>query len=192
MTGSFFLFTSLALAGFQAPPEDLLTSPGLDPTENANTITEFRQRFDRSFTLAAHRSHSSHRSHGSHRSHRSSSGGGYSPSPSRPAPSTRPAVPAVPGNRNLDSTPPSSVLPGSPAIAPEVQQRLRGNSEAFRELARRVQLALYARGFYTGAIDGIPGPMTAAAITGFERSQGLTVTGRITDDLLDALAITGY
>src|SRR5918998_6686305 len=40
-----------------------------------------------------------------------------------------------------------------------------------------LQVALKARGHYRGAIDGIAGPMTAAAIRDFQRAAGLEVDG---------------
>lgn len=186
MSTSLLLLPHLLLAGFQTPPDDLFAHgrPRAEHPGSGQRIDNTRG-FDRPFTLAAHRSHSSHASHGSHRS---SSGGGYS-TPSTPSP-VRPYTP--PTSSGSDSTAPSSILPNSPAIAPEVQQRLNGNSALFVEVVRQVQLGLYARGYYTGAIDGIAGPMTAAAITAFERDSGLPVTGRVTDGLLNALVITGF
>jgi peptidoglycan hydrolase-like protein with peptidoglycan-binding domain len=40
-----------------------------------------------------------------------------------------------------------------------------------------LQVALKERGFYTGAIDGIAGPLTAKAVRRFQRRAGLTVDG---------------
>ena len=40
-----------------------------------------------------------------------------------------------------------------------------------------LQVALHARGFYRGPIDGISGPMTAQAIRRFQQSAGLSVDG---------------
>ena len=51
-------------------------------------------------------------------------------------------------------------------------------------------MALYGLGYYSGAIDGLIGPETSAAITSYQRSNGLSVTGTINDELLDALNIT--
>lgn len=40
-----------------------------------------------------------------------------------------------------------------------------------------LQVALKARGFYAGAIDGIAGPLTARGVRKFQRSAGLVVDG---------------
>jgi peptidoglycan hydrolase-like protein with peptidoglycan-binding domain len=40
-----------------------------------------------------------------------------------------------------------------------------------------LQVALAAKGLYRGPIDGIAGPLTAAAVRDFQRSSGLTVDG---------------
>jgi His-Xaa-Ser repeat protein HxsA len=71
-----------------------------------------------------------------------------------------------------------------------VQERLRGNTRAFQALVYRVQVALFALGYYNGAIDGLIGPQTRAAISLYQRNHGLQVTGTIDDELLDALNIT--
>src|ERR671932_2586979 len=40
-----------------------------------------------------------------------------------------------------------------------------------------LQVALKARGFYRGAIDGIAGPLTAQAVRRFQRRAGIAVDG---------------
>jgi peptidoglycan hydrolase-like protein with peptidoglycan-binding domain len=55
------------------------------------------------------------------------------------------------------------------------------------ELTVAVQTGLRERGYYTGALDGIAGAGTAAAIAAFERAAGLAPTGRPTEALLAAL-----
>jgi soluble lytic murein transglycosylase-like protein len=40
-----------------------------------------------------------------------------------------------------------------------------------------LQVALKARGFYSGPVDGIAGPQTAAAVRAFQRDAGITVDG---------------
>jgi His-Xaa-Ser repeat protein HxsA len=71
-----------------------------------------------------------------------------------------------------------------------VQERLRGSTRAFQALVYRVQVALFALGYYNGVIDGLIGPQTKAAISLYQRNYGLKVTGTIDDELLDALKIT--
>ncbi len=46
-----------------------------------------------------------------------------------------------------------------------------------RVVVRDVQRKLAASGYYAGAIDGLAGPMTRAAIRRFEADAGLPVTG---------------
>lgn len=186
-----FIIPSLLAAGFVA---DILeaTLP-IEWTNDTDSTDPYIQLFqlDQKYDLAAHRSHSSHRSHGSHRSHRSGSGGSVAPPhtpPSRtePSPPSR-TEPPTPPSRNLESTPPSSVLPRSPSTAP--QQTLPGNSAKFAEIVRRVQAALYAQGYYTGPLDGVVGPNTRAALSKFQKDHGLSATGTITTETLNALRV---
>ena len=73
--------------------------------------------------------------------------------------------------------------------APEAPKPLPGNSGVFKDVVMRVQTALYAYGYYTGAIDGIVGTGTKTAISKFQKDWGLSVTGTITPEVLDALNI---
>lgn len=50
-----------------------------------------------------------------------------------------------------------------------------------------VQARLNNLGFACGAVDGIAGEKTKAALMGFQHSVGLTVTGEVDDDTLDKL-----
>lgn len=60
-----------------------------------------------------------------------------------------------------------------------------GESEAPASLlVKDVQTALATRGFYSGPIDGYAGPSTSAAISDFERAEGLTVTGVASEKVL--------
>jgi His-Xaa-Ser repeat protein HxsA len=134
-------------------------------------------RLEHKYNLAAHRSHSSHGSHGSHQSHRSS--GGTTTTPLITPPSDTDT------SRNKQSTPESTVLPSSPAIAPI----LPGNSQKFRQVITQVQLGLTAYGYYTGTVDGVMGPQTKVAISKFQSAWGLPVTGTVTPEVLNALGI---
>jgi hypothetical protein len=53
-----------------------------------------------------------------------------------------------------------------------------------------VQKELAKLGYYHGQIDGIVGPETTKAISGFQSVDKLTVTGRIDDQTLKALQIS--
>jgi His-Xaa-Ser repeat protein HxsA len=194
MSITLFALQTLAAAGLQNPPENLpVTTPALDP---AQTNQERQFRLQRDFTLAAHRSHSSHRSHASHRSSYEGHSG------------TSNATPAAPrASRNTDSTPPHSVLPSSPSIAPTTNGQttsqtaaidpssskltaLRGNSAQFTALVKKVQLALFARGYYIGPVDGKINDECKVAISRAEKAFRLPPSGTLSDGLLDALNIT--
>lgn len=142
------------------------------------------------YTLAAHRSHSSH---GSHRSHRSSSGSGYV-APSRPSISRTPSYSPPPSGllsnptRNRRTTPATSVLPSSPAIAGKPKP-LKGNTAQFKELLKKLQVALLAFGYYTGAVDGIMGPKLRIAISRYQKDAGYKVTGTVTPEVQNAFGL---
>lgn len=52
---------------------------------------------------------------------------------------------------------------------------------------REAQSLLAALGYYAGTIDGLAGTQTRAAVTAFQRDQGLTVDGKIGEQTLAAL-----
>jgi len=120
--------------------------------------------------FASHRSHSSHKSHGSHRS---SSGGG-SAVRRRSSPT-----------RRSNSTPSSSILPRSSSSSTPLL-----SAESFTDTAKRVQRGLKAFGYYDGAIDGIIGKSSRAALKTFQTDFSLKVTGTITPEVLKALGIS--
>ena len=154
-----FLISSLAAAGLTSHSDaHVIKASGAMPDIDNDWIENY-QNNDLPFSLAGHRSHSSHSSHGSHRS--SSSG----VTPSYRAPSL--------------STPPTSTLPSKPT--------LRGNSNAFLELAKRIQIELMIVNLYRGPIDGIVGPKTLEAIMKYQRMKGLPITGNIDETLLRAM-----
>ena len=170
-----FLITSLAIAGFAvANKSDAVPAAAQKDIE---AKFKFKSILDRvlPFTLTGHRSHSSH---GSHRSHRSSS------SSVVPRTYTLPTPPTT--NRNKNSTPPSSILPNSPAIN---LPKIKGNSAQFRRIVMRLQMVLFAYGFYSGALDGIAGDDTRAAIAKYQSSKGLDVTGQVDEILIKSLGI---
>jgi peptidoglycan hydrolase-like protein with peptidoglycan-binding domain len=54
-------------------------------------------------------------------------------------------------------------------------------------LTKRVQQMLSELGYKPGPIDGLMGPKTRSAIQAFQKTYGMKVDGRITDDLMDAM-----
>ena len=134
------------------------------------------------FTLAQHRSHQSHSSHRSHRSHRSSS---YQ-SPSIPSGSQ--ATTPARSTRNEMSTPPNSVLPSSPAIVKKLKI-LPGNSGKFRELVMRTQIALLAKGYRVGEINGELHARVVAALYKYQKDTGRLPSGKLTNETLSSLGI---
>lgn len=186
MTGlGAFLINSFSAVGMQPAIDDGIKNVSRsDLSPKMSMQWEFKK--ERSFTLAGHRSHSSHRSHGSHRS---SSSGSYTPrnTPTYVPPPVKKVKPKT-SNSTSNSTPPDSILPRSPATSPKVT-KLNGNSKAFRVLVMQVQTALFAAGYYAGSIDGLAGPNTTLAIAKYEVQNGLNVTGRLSDKLLDRMNI---
>lgn len=200
MKKSRFLISSLLAAGI-APTHALIghsangISPagGSDPDDDA-MVRRFAQ--DHSFILAQHRSHSSHASHSSHRSGSSGTprAPAYTPPPPR-APRATPAPKSTPSpSRNQRSTPPSSILPSSPATAPQPlysQPTTTAPSRSqIEEVVRKVQIGLMAYGYYDGDLDGMVGPKTRSALTRFQTDFNLKVTGTITPEVLDAFKVT--
>ncbi len=129
------------------------------------------------YTLAQHRSHSSHRSHRSHASHRS---GGIQlvPGPLATAATTR----------NETSTPPNSILPSSPAVARKLTI-LPGNSQKFRDLVLRTQIALHSKGYQVGDVNGQLHARTVAALYQYQEDAGEVPSGRLTTASLSLLGI---
>jgi hypothetical protein len=52
-----------------------------------------------------------------------------------------------------------------------------------------VQAALQEMGYYKGEVDGLLGPLTREALTGYQRDQGMVVTAVIDEPTLDALGM---
>lgn len=70
----------------------------------------------------------------------------------------------------------------APAAAPVVPDAPVGNKDAFA-----VQKKLTELGLFNGTVDGFYGPMTANAIRAFEQRNGMTPTGAMTPDVIDAI-----
>jgi len=204
MRSSRFLISTMLAAGFGPldPAQESLayvTTTGTDDPNSGTLMRLFTQ--DHEITLAQHRSHRSHSSHSSHRSgggghsshmshtsHRSSTGGSplYTP-PDYSAPSTPSPPPPPPPPQSWPVSPPSQRATPPPD---DGLPALSGRSQRFRAIVRRVQLALLAQGYYEGGIDGVVGPAMRAGLRRFQGSRGLSITGTITPQTLDALMIS--
>lgn len=200
MKKSRYLISSLVAAGVLPIPPSHATAAahlpmvgGPDPdAEDEALVQRFAQ--DHGFILAQHRSHSSHASHSSHRS--GTSGRVRSPPVYTPPPAPRVPRATPTPSRNERSTPPSSILPSSPATAPQTLYTDPSSSEAaaptqsqIQDIVRRVQVGLMAYGYYDGDLDGVVGPQTRAALRQFQTDFQLKVTGTITPEVLDAFRI---
>jgi len=171
-----YLVPTLMAAGFLGNHANAVAVPALYEPDNKEPSLFEKLRLNHLYILAGHRSHSSH---GSHSSHRSSSGSGYTKPRATP-------LYTAPTTRNNSSTPKSSILPSSPSAATKT---LPGNSGKFKKIAMQVQLALTSYGYYSGAIDGIIGRGSKAALSRFQSDFSLKVTGTITPEVLNAMGI---
>ena len=186
-----FAVAALAAAGF-SPTNSHATSEGEASSAKAsftdlNKLIELMER-KQTYTLAGHYSHSSHASHGSHSSHRS-----YYKPPEIDQELDSVSLPPNPSielafARNDRSTPATSVLPSSPAIAKKLKV-LKGNSPKFRDFVMQSQLALLTRGHDVGTINGELDARTRAAIFKFQSSSGFAPDGKLTPEVLTALNI---
>lgn len=112
---------------------------------------------------------------------------------------SRPDLRAQPPPAVGDEPPPParSTLPPN-AVAPSLslQQFFVGTPFEFApppvqsEIVRRAQLALRREGLYRGEADGVPGPVTAAAIAEFQALNGQRRTGRLDFQTLRQLRLS--
>jgi peptidoglycan hydrolase-like protein with peptidoglycan-binding domain len=56
-------------------------------------------------------------------------------------------------------------------------------------LVAQAQQDLAQAGYYQGAIDGVMGPATEAAISSYQQANGLAVTGTIDQDVIKSLGL---
>jgi len=63
------------------------------------------------------------------------------------------------------------------------------NNLAPGQVIQNVQLALRDQGYYPGAIDGLIGPQTRAALAAFQRNRGLLITSAVDEPTLVALGL---
>jgi hypothetical protein len=91
--------------------------------------------------------------------------------------------------------------PGAPYGDPAYEGRIVNNSasgqggpggQAGPSLPAVVQQQLAKRGYYKGAIDGEFGPASRAALSRFQRKNGLEETGRIDEPTLMALGFSDH
>lgn len=111
----------------------------------------------------------------------------FMPATDMPAPVAQPlAAPAplpAPTSQTAVLPPVTSDTTGSVATAPRaIPDAPVGNSDAFA-----VQKKLTELGLFNGTVDGFYGPMTAAAIRAFETRNGMTPTGALTRNVIDAI-----
>ncbi|MBK5961627.1 hypothetical protein CCR97_25970, partial [Rhodoplanes elegans] len=99
---------------------------------------------------------------------------------SAPARDSTGTLAVLPRPRPADAQPPAKSDP-TPAMAAKPAVRARP------ELVGDIQRELMRRGYYDGAIDGIAGSRTEAAIRDFEQAQGLSPTGEPTDAILKSI-----
>lgn len=124
-----------------------------------------------------------HRSHSSHRSHRSSSGGGGRVAPTPSVPSAPPITPVQP----TPTAPPPRYYPSQPKRSvPQKKAPLQGE---LTFLIMRVQLLLAKNGYDPGAIDGQLGPKMREALKKFQKDKGISQTGTLTTETLNALGV---
>ena len=63
------------------------------------------------------------------------------------------------------------------------------NNLAPGQVLENVQLALRDQGYYTGAIDGLIGPQTRAALAAYQRDNGLVITEAVDEPTLVTLGL---
>jgi len=138
------------------------------------------------YTLAYHHSHQSHASHASHQSHRSYHHPIDVPNDNLTSQNIGESI-GIEG-RNMSSTPANSILPSSVAITKKVKI-LPGNSGKFKDVVSKAQIALAARGFDVGALDGELHARTVSAIHSFQKSSGMAPSGKLDPETLSRLGV---
>jgi His-Xaa-Ser repeat protein HxsA len=185
MIKKLFTIPSLLAAGLFASPssaEDVLVAKPTLADHISDVVSSITDSHE--YTLAGHSSHGSHGSHGSHRS------GSYNTTPPVKTLNDDSAgiVTDLTGSRNINSTPPKSVLPSSFGMIKKVKV-LPGNSEKFKNILLRVQLKLNVLGYDIGSMGNGLDAKTVAAIYKFQNDKGMVPSGKITHQVLGALQI---
>jgi peptidoglycan hydrolase-like protein with peptidoglycan-binding domain len=88
--------------------------------------------------------------------------------------------PAVPRRRQTDSVAPKADVPAREAPAPAAAVPARTRAQIVSDIQRE----LSRRGFFDGAVDGVYGPKTDAAIRDFEHAVGIKGNSQPDDALL--------
>ena len=190
-----FLITSLIAAGFVSLNDTQSSNAVINESQNLDVNKKIQNLAERNlpYTLARHSSHASHSAHASHASHASHSTHASHSSHASHASYQRQNY--IPQNdeiksRNINSTQPSSILPRSPAIVDGLEgnkENLKGTSAKFHELTRRVQLALYGMGYYSGVVSGQFNEELKTSIVKYQENNNLKVTGTLSDNLIISL-----
>ncbi|MBV9777628.1 MAG: peptidoglycan-binding protein, partial [Acetobacteraceae bacterium] len=119
-------------------------------------------------------------------------GGGAGPAPlvppvvaATPPPAAPPPAPAVAPPPAPAAAPPPAVTPPPPPVPAAAPPPAPGSAMPEEEGydaqdRRRVQSALRDLGYYDGAIDGVIGPETRAAIRRYQHELGAPMSGRLT------------
>jgi peptidoglycan hydrolase-like protein with peptidoglycan-binding domain len=76
-------------------------------------------------------------------------------------------------------------------VAPLPPSRPEPARRSQADLVLDIQRELLAKGYYTGAIDGLAGPKAVQAIRTFEQTEGLKVTGEPSESLLEKIRRAG-
>lgn len=111
-------------------------------------------------------------------------------------PSYAVAVPEMPAKANVPLPPKRTAAPliapssgsGNSLMPPANTPAIRTDNPIVKarvEMIIAVQRELAQRGYYDGALDGLPGPRTEQAIKEFEQNNGLRVTGEPNEQLLN-------
>lgn len=112
-----------------------------------------------------------------------------------PAPSVNPAeeapAPHAASRPQAQAEHPMPEMAALPRRQPEIvpASSVETLAPIDRYLVRDIQQALAGRGLYTGTVDGLYGPMTAAAIRSYQTEAGLATTGTASAGLLARLQL---
>ena len=186
-----YSIAALAAAGFSAPA--LADEKDAQKVKSGGFLDDIKSIFNtindrHEYTVAQHSSHQSHGSHGSHYSHRS-----YYKPPEIEELEDIVSKEDLSGTqfasaRNDRSTPNNSILPSSPAISKKLKP-LPGHTKKFQSVVTQAQLALLARGYDVGTVNGQVDPKTMAAVYKLQNSLGMPANGKLTPEVLEILNV---